>query len=291
MLQPGKTFVSYARSDRELVSEITAKLRAAGADLWVDIHDMAEGENWDDAIEHALKQCSRFLVFLSPDSAASRNVRDEIGDALDRGLPVIPVLVRSCDVPLRIKRLQRFDFTSSKSADFPRLVAMLTGTRSSPSAPRPGPEPTPATPPKPATPRGRSVVVKWVVATIAVLVAAFVAVLMYTDYRDRADKIAAANANVNKVSNRSPILCNPLRVDSPEEWGSIGVVLQHAGNSVDVYLNGKCEYSGEARTVSYVVPRGSYVLRVFDKPYKDFTQSIEISASAPSTKVIVKHPQ
>ena len=127
MPQAGKVFVSYSRADRDYVSTMAARLREAGVDLWIDVLDIPAGRNWDDAVEQALKTCSRILVVLSPDSVASANVRDEIGDALDRGAHIIPVLIRACDVPFRIKRLQRFDFITREDSDFPRLIAALQG--------------------------------------------------------------------------------------------------------------------------------------------------------------------
>jgi len=123
MTSTSTVFVSYARGDRPFVRDLVARLRESSIDVWVEA-DIPGGSRWDDEVERALKACTKFVVVLSPESVASINVKDEIAEALDRKVPIVPVLLRECDVPFRIKRLQRFDFSAGHE-DFGGLVAAL----------------------------------------------------------------------------------------------------------------------------------------------------------------------
>ncbi len=104
------TFVSYSRRDSAFALRLVKDLRDLGAKVWFDQLDIPKGRPWDDAIEAALKSSTGFLIILSPDSAESHNVKDEIALALNTGKRIFPVLHRPCDIPLRLQRLQYIDF-------------------------------------------------------------------------------------------------------------------------------------------------------------------------------------
>src|SRR5262249_61595355 len=104
-------FSSYSRADAEFALQRATDLRSAGVDLWIDQLDIPAGAQWDIAVEEALKQCPCLLVILSPMSAASQNVMDEVSFAIERNKRILPVLYRNCDIPFRLKRLQYIDFS------------------------------------------------------------------------------------------------------------------------------------------------------------------------------------
>jgi hypothetical protein len=122
-----KTFISYAREDAEFALQFAKDLRTAGAPIWIDQLDIGAGARWDRAVQKALEECSRMVVILSPASAASENVMDEVSLALDGGKIVIPILYRECEVPLRLHRLQRVDARVGGITD---VMAVLGGQQS-----------------------------------------------------------------------------------------------------------------------------------------------------------------
>lgn len=119
------TFVSYAREDHDVALRFTDDLRAAGIDVWIDQRDIRGGEQWDRAVEKALEESSAMLVILSPDAVQSRTVMDEVSYALEEGKHVVPVLHRQCKIPLRMRRLQYIDVTSSYEKGLARVVEAL----------------------------------------------------------------------------------------------------------------------------------------------------------------------
>jgi hypothetical protein len=65
------------------------------------------------------------IVVLSPASVASHNVMDEVSYALDEGKLVVPILLRSCAIPFRLRRVQYIDFTASYNTGFSQLLRAL----------------------------------------------------------------------------------------------------------------------------------------------------------------------
>ena len=107
-----RAFISYSRINKDFATKFAKGLRAAGFSVWFDLLDIPPGSRWDDEVEKALRECSMFLVILTPASIASENVKDEIGYAIDHGKHILPVLLQDCDVPLRLRRFQYVDFTT-----------------------------------------------------------------------------------------------------------------------------------------------------------------------------------
>lgn len=124
-----KYFFSYSRKDTDFVLRLAKELRAAGADLWLDQLDIVGGERWDRAIERALQTCDGMLAVISPDSLASENTMDEVSYALEKGRLVVPLLLRSAEIPFRLRRVQHIDFTKDYEAGFSRLVRAISTPR------------------------------------------------------------------------------------------------------------------------------------------------------------------
>jgi hypothetical protein len=106
-----RAFISYSRTNKDFAVKLTRGLRSAGYPVWFDQFDIPTGSRWDDEVEKALRDSSIFMIILTPASISSENVKDEIGYAIDHGKRILPVLLESCDVPLRLRRFQYVDFT------------------------------------------------------------------------------------------------------------------------------------------------------------------------------------
>jgi hypothetical protein len=118
-------FISYSREDSEFALRLAEDLKAAGAAVWLDQLDIAPGARWARAVEEALAACPRMLVILSPSSASSTNVDDEVSFALEEKKAVIPVLYRACKIPFRLRPFQFVDFRSDYALGLKRLLLSL----------------------------------------------------------------------------------------------------------------------------------------------------------------------
>jgi TIR domain len=120
-----KYFFSYAREDSAFVLRLAKELREVGINLWLDQLDIVGGQRWDRAVEEALKACQGMIAVLSPDALASNNVMDEVSYALEERKIVIPILLRPCTIPFRLRRVQYIDFTADYNTGFSQLLRAL----------------------------------------------------------------------------------------------------------------------------------------------------------------------
>jgi Tfp pilus assembly protein PilF len=125
---PETIFVSYAREDARFVGRLVADLRQNGIDVWVD-SDIEAGAPWDQTIERAIRVAKRMIVVLSPRSIASNEVTNEWSFALDDKDVVVPVMLEACEVPFRLRRLRRVEFTRDYAAALSELLARLAPGR------------------------------------------------------------------------------------------------------------------------------------------------------------------
>ncbi len=91
-------FVSYAHKDAELVFPDLEKLRGYNFRLWFD-EEIDPGNEWPEEVARALSNSSMFLVFISSNAVASRNVRNEIHFALNNSKPFLAVYVEQTALP------------------------------------------------------------------------------------------------------------------------------------------------------------------------------------------------
>ena len=127
-------FISYSREDSEFVLRLAEDLRAVGARVWLDQLDIEPGQAWDSAVEKALVESGRMLLVLSPASAASKNVRNEMSFALEENKVIIPILHRDCAIPLQLHRIQRVDFRTDYAHGLNALLTHLASQSAEPSA-------------------------------------------------------------------------------------------------------------------------------------------------------------
>lgn len=120
-----KYFVSYSREDSQFVLPFIKQLKILGAELWLDQVDIEAGKHWDKAIEEALSNCGGMIVILSPSSANSDNVLDEVAFAIERQIVIIPVIIKDTKIPFRLKRYEHIDFSQQYSDSLSKLLRAL----------------------------------------------------------------------------------------------------------------------------------------------------------------------
>ena len=133
----GTVFLSYARSDRDLVKKIRHELSEAGWKVWDSEHNILPGANWTAELKAALDSASALVVFISPDAMASRSVSHEIEYALGakhlRGR-LIPVTIRPTkDAPWILDSLQSVQYQSPGKTGR-QIVELLAQAPNAPEA-------------------------------------------------------------------------------------------------------------------------------------------------------------
>lgn len=83
-------FISYSHLDSSLVYPEITKFHRQGYRVWYD-EGIEPGIEWPEEIGNALNSSSLFVVFITPNSVNSENVRNEINFALARKMPFIAI--------------------------------------------------------------------------------------------------------------------------------------------------------------------------------------------------------
>jgi len=118
-------FLSYSRHDQAAALQVVEHLRACGIPVWIDQRGIPAASHWDHEIEQALHRCPCLILLLSPRSAASQNVLDEVSYALEREIPVFPLLLEDCDIPYRLRRIQHLDLRQGLQEPLARLAERI----------------------------------------------------------------------------------------------------------------------------------------------------------------------
>jgi len=131
-----RIFLSYAHADLARVKKLYLKLRKVGLEPWLDKEDITGGEEWNLAIQKAIKESALFIVCLTNNSVNKRGTfQEEIKLALDvwrekleDDIFLIPVKLEPCEVPESLAKFQWVDLFKRKG--FERLEeSVKTGMR------------------------------------------------------------------------------------------------------------------------------------------------------------------
>lgn len=87
-------FISYRRSDREVVAAVVRRLEERGVGVWYDA-DIEGGADWRDKIVEALTESDMLAIFFSEDCNNSRQLKKELAVADNLGKPVVPILIEN----------------------------------------------------------------------------------------------------------------------------------------------------------------------------------------------------
>jgi len=88
-------FISYANSNKTVADAVCARLEQRRLRCWVAPRDILPGASWPAAILDAIKNAQIMVVIVSGESNASQFVAKEVGHAVERGIPVIPIRIEN----------------------------------------------------------------------------------------------------------------------------------------------------------------------------------------------------
>lgn len=91
-------FVSYARTDHQTAQRFVGHLRSRGWHVLIDEDILQPGEVWNQSIAEEITRCDVVLVLISPASAGSSWVNQELVAAINARRPVLPVVIDSYNI-------------------------------------------------------------------------------------------------------------------------------------------------------------------------------------------------
>ena len=87
------TFVSYSHADSAEVYSIIHALHGRGLLMWYD-EGINPGSEWPKVIADRIINCSKVMLFISPNSVRSQHVRQEINFANSKNKPILPIFLQ-----------------------------------------------------------------------------------------------------------------------------------------------------------------------------------------------------
>jgi WD40 repeat protein len=118
-------FLSYSRRDQPIVLRIASALEEAGWRVWVDTEDIPAAAEWSEELAEGIRGTHTFVFVISPDSVSSTYCLRELGQAVELGKRLVPVIVRDTpEVPTELSKRQYLSLRSDD--DFDAAVELLT---------------------------------------------------------------------------------------------------------------------------------------------------------------------
>src|SRR3984885_3217920 len=89
----GKVFISHSSRDRKMAQTISAALEHRGFRCWISSRDIGPGENFQEAIVHAIRGSRVMVLVFTGNANNSNEIKKEMALASQHNLSVIPVRV------------------------------------------------------------------------------------------------------------------------------------------------------------------------------------------------------
>jgi hypothetical protein len=126
-----RIFISYSHQDKEIVDQISERLRSAGHDIWIDSLKLKPGDNIARRTLEGIEGTDAFLVVISANSLSSEWVMREfsalaLGEISKREQRIIPVLIDGSTVPSYLSNYYYLDISQDLRGGLDRLVDLLS---------------------------------------------------------------------------------------------------------------------------------------------------------------------
>lgn len=110
-------FLSHSSSDKLFARKLAADLQKHGFRIWIDEAELSIGDSLVERIADAINDVDYVGIVLSPESVKSEWVRKELAIAISmeihgKGIKVIPMLYKTCDIPGILRDKVYADFTT-----------------------------------------------------------------------------------------------------------------------------------------------------------------------------------
>lgn len=97
-----RVFVSHLADIKEITANLGVKLQLLGISTFIAHNDIEPTREWQDEIELALSTMDVMIALLSPGFKESNWCDQEVGVAIGRKVPIIPVRVRQAHMGLLV---------------------------------------------------------------------------------------------------------------------------------------------------------------------------------------------
>jgi len=117
-------YLNYAPHDEAIAAQIAADLEKMGYACWLHQTE-SDDVNWAGGVHPSLRECSRMVLLLSPDSLAESTVETAWKFFREKNKPVVLAQVAPADPPDALRRRPRFDIGGDYKAAFRQMLSAL----------------------------------------------------------------------------------------------------------------------------------------------------------------------
>lgn len=129
-------FLCHNSQDKPEIRDMALQLQKRGLKPWLDEWELPPGQLWQELLEEQIEQIKSAAVFVGESGFGpwqKREMRAFLSEFVDRGCPVIPVLLRNApqkpQLPIFLKALTWVDFRQAETKPMERLIWGITRTK------------------------------------------------------------------------------------------------------------------------------------------------------------------
>jgi hypothetical protein len=128
-----KIFISHSHSDTDWADWIDVQLKKRGFQVWRDLTSIRPGQSFIAELNNAIQEADLMVVLMSPDYFTSAWARQETEFAAARKIPIIPALIKPCEVQGLLRYYNWADLTKDRDSGLSRVVEAVEHLRGQPS--------------------------------------------------------------------------------------------------------------------------------------------------------------
>ena len=140
-------FISYSSRDGAALAKVTAALRRAHIEAWLD-EELTGGEAWWNAILEQIRACDVFIVALSKNYLESKPCQAELRYAQELNRPILPVQIGPLD-SMRVNPLASVQAIDYQNPSIESGIELIAAVHARKANAEPLPSPLPEPPPVP----------------------------------------------------------------------------------------------------------------------------------------------
>jgi hypothetical protein len=118
-------FISYSRQQTPFVDRFVDHFEDQGYPIWLDYQRLIPARPWIEQIQSGIKESDVFLLIVSKDSIASKNVEPEWRMALQLNKRILLVIFEACPLPVELQNCEWVDFRSWYAGSLQRLKMLI----------------------------------------------------------------------------------------------------------------------------------------------------------------------
>ncbi len=132
-------FISYSRREAPFVDSLLDELEDRCFGVWLDYHDLVPARPWQDQIYQGIDEAEIFLLVVSKESLASKNVEVEWRRAIEQQKRIILIIFEAVKLPAELQVYEWVDLRISFKKGVAELLTYLkTPLKEVPTPPQQG---------------------------------------------------------------------------------------------------------------------------------------------------------